>query len=143
MTYKCLRKHTHTFTYTCSGLLAPQSCILVKVKSVRGGGAGAGRAVKMQTHGDERRERGTDLTRPADSRPGVVSLRLTGQNLWEMGKTELNATSGFKVTKHSTHENEVILAKGVLMQTILSAQLPQILQGKRGHGHVYVYKRRL
>lgn len=93
-----------------------------------GGGAGAGRAVRMQTHGDERRERGTDLTRPADNRPGVVSLKLTGQNLWdscrvaalircfqEMGKTELTATSGFKVTKHSTHENEVILAKGVLM----------------------------
>lgn len=134
------KAHTHLHIHMFGLVGSP---VMYPGQGEEGGGAGAGRAVKMQTHGDERRERGTDLTHPADSRPGVVSLKLTGQNLWEMGKTELTATSGFKVTKHSTHENEVILAKGVLMQIILSAQLHQILQGKRGHGHVYVYKRRL
>lgn len=102
---------------------------------------------------------GTDLTCPADSRPVVVILKLTGQNLrdscraaalikcfQEMGKTELTATSGFKGTKHSTHENEVVLARSVLMQIFppaVAARLQQMLRGKRGRGRLYVYKRRL
>lgn len=36
---------------------------------------GAGEAGKLQAHGDERRERGMDFTRPADGRPRCCQSR--------------------------------------------------------------------
>lgn len=52
---------------------------------------GAGEAGDMQTHGDEGRERGMEDAAPhiADSRPVVVTLKLTGQILGDSAKLPL------------------------------------------------------